>query len=118
VNDRIGRYRVREGSIVFFAPFAIHRHPSFWREPERFEPDRFLPAAKQDRPRYAYMPFSAGPRVCIGNHFAEMEARLILAAIVQRFDLILDERTRVDYDPSVTLRPKGGLFLRVRARTE
>ncbi len=116
-DDHIGRYRIRKGSIVFFAPYATHRHPSFWRDPERFDPDRFLPSAKKERPRYAYLPFSGGPRVCIGNHFAEMEARMILAAIVQRFDLILDESTRVDYDPSVTLRPKQGLHLRVRPRS-
>jgi cytochrome P450 len=115
-DDQVGRYRIRKGSIVFISPYSTHRHPTFWRDAERFDPDRFLPTAKRDRPRYAYLPFSGGPRVCIGSHFAEMEARLILAAIVQRFDLILDERTRLDYDPSVTLRPHGGLFMRIRPR--
>jgi cytochrome P450 len=115
-DDFVGRYRIREGSIVFIAPFAVHRHPSFWRNAERFDPDRFLPSAKKERPRYAYMPFSGGPRVCIGNHFAEMEARLILAAIVQRFDVALDESTVLNYDPSVTLRPHTGLNLRVLPR--
>lgn len=116
-EDQIGRYRIRKGSIVFMSPYSTHRHPTFWRDPERFDPDRFLPGAKKKRPRYAYLPFSGGPRVCIGSHFAEMEARIILASVVQRFDMILDQRSELHYDPSVTLRPRRGLYLRVRPRS-
>lgn len=116
-DDQMGPFRIRKGSIVFLSPYATHRHPAFWPEPQRFDPDRFLPEAVKARPKYAFYPFSGGPRVCIGNHFAEMEAKLILAAIAQRCTVALDESTRVDYDPSVTLRPRGGLRLKVRPRS-
>lgn len=115
-DDRVGDFQIRGGSIVFMSPYACHRNPAYWSEPEHFDPDRFSPEAKAKRPRYAYFPFAAGPRVCIGNHFAEMEARVVLATLAQRWDFTLDERTRIDPDPSVTLRPHHELRLRVRPR--
>ncbi len=115
-DDSVGRYRIRKGSIVFFSPYAAHRNPTYWPDPERFDPERFSPEQSEHRPRYAYFPFSGGPRVCIGNHFAEMEAKMILACIARDYDVALDASTEVLPDASVTLRPENGLRLRLTPR--
>ena len=91
----------------------------YFPEPERFDPERFAPEAEKALPRHAYLPFGAGPRVCIGNHFALMEGQLALATLVAascRFDLLPGHRS-VEPEPLVTLRPRGGLPMRVARRT-
>jgi cytochrome P450 len=108
-EDRIGGWRIPAGSLVIIGVSAIHHHPAFWPDPDRFEPDRFLPEQTSARPRYAYLPFGGGPRLCIGNTFALTEAPLILAAIFQHFRLELAPGTVVETLPLVTLRPRFGL---------
>ena len=78
-DDEIGGYRVPKGALVFLIPFVIHRRPQLWPDPERFDPDRFTPEQESERPRFAYIPFGGGPRGCIGNQFAMVEAQLIVA---------------------------------------
>ncbi len=107
--DVIGDYPVPANATVTLSPYLTHRHPDFWPEPERFDPERFTPERKAERPRYAYLPFGGGPRQCIGNNFALMEAILILATIAQRYRLHLLPGQRVGMQPLVTLRPLGGL---------
>ena len=85
------------------------RHPAFWDNPEGFDPERFLPERAKERPRYAYFPFGGGPRQCIGNNFALMEAQIIIAMVVQRYRLHLVSGHKVEPDPTVTLRPGGGV---------
>ena len=75
-DDEIGGYRVPKGSLVFLIPFVIHRRPALWPDPERFDPGRFTPEQEAARPKFAYMPFGGGPRGCIGNQFAMVEAQL------------------------------------------
>lgn len=84
-DDEMDGYPIRKGTLVTPLIYATHRHPDYWQKPLRFYPDHFLPAAVENRPRYAYLPFGAGQRICIGNHFALMEATLILADAAQRF---------------------------------
>ena len=96
--------------------YVTHRHPEFWDEPERFDPQRFTPERKAERPRYAYLPFGGGPRICIGNSFAMTEAILLLAAIVQRYRLTLLPGTQVELEPLITLRPKGQLLMTLTPR--
>jgi cytochrome P450 len=116
-EDEIGGYRVPANSGVAISPWLSHRNPEFWPEPERFDPERFSPAGSAGRPRYAYIPFGGGPRQCIGNEFALMEAQLVLAMIAQSFRLRLAPGARIDLDPAVTLRPKYGLPMTVTARS-
>lgn len=107
--DEIGGYTVPPQSTLTLSPYLTHRHPDFWEEPERFDPDRFTPERQAERPRYAYLPFGGGPRQCIGNNFAMTEATLLLATIAQRYRLALLPGHRVEMEPLITLRPKNGL---------
>lgn len=94
---------------MLLSPYVTHRHPGFWDNPEGFDPDRFLDEHVKARPRYAYFPFAGGPRQCIGNAFALMEATIIVAMVVQRYRLQLVSGAQVSPEPTVTLRPRGGV---------
>jgi cytochrome P450 len=85
--DEIGGYAIPADSTVFISPYVTHRHAEFWEEPDRFDPDRFTAERCSGRPRFAYFPFGGGPRLCIGNEFAMMEAQLILAMMTERYHL-------------------------------
>jgi cytochrome P450 len=113
----LGGYAVAKGQMVVFNVAGMHRMARHYPEPNRFDPERFTPAAEKALPRQAYMPFGAGSRVCIGNHFALMEGQLVLAALAQRlrFDPLPGARS-VDTESLVTVRPRGGLPMRVHRR--
>ena len=113
--DTIGGYTIPAGATVLISPFVVHRSPRYWDRPLVFDPDRFLPEASAGRPKFAYFPFGSGPRMCIGANLASMEAPLIVAALLQRFDFELPAGTTVQFSPRISLRPKGRLPLRVRA---
>jgi cytochrome P450 len=115
-DDEIGGYRVPKGSIVFLIPFVIHRRPKLWPNPERFDPDRFALEHEAARPRFAYIPFGGGPRGCIGNQFAMLEAQLIVAAIAQRYRIELVPEQRIRPEPLITLRPTPGIRATIRKR--
>jgi cytochrome P450 len=105
------------GDQVMVSQWIVHRDPRWFPSPEAFDPDRFTPEASAGRPRFAYFPFGGGPRVCIGNHFAMMEAVLMLAMIVARFRVELLPFEDLRFSPSVTLRPKGrGVRARLATR--
>jgi cytochrome P450 len=111
----LGGYPVPAGAQILVSQWVVHRDPRFFPNPEAFDPDRWADAARI--PRYAYFPFGGGPRVCIGNHFAMMEATLLLAIVLQRFEVDLLPGERLTFRPSVTLRQKGpGLRARLVAR--
>lgn len=109
-------YRIAKGSDIAISTYVMHRDPTIFHAPERFDPDRFRPENEAKLPSYAYLPFGGGPRVCIGNSFAMMEARLILATVLQRFKLRLAPGQTVSAEQLFTLRPKGGLKMSVQAR--
>jgi cytochrome P450 len=115
-DDDVQGYRVPRGALVVLSPYATQRHPDFWSEPERFDPARFLPGAAPDRHRYAYFPFGGGPHLCIGNHFALVEATLMIATIARRYRLEAVPGRSVDVDSGVTLQPRGGLPMLLRRR--
>lgn len=99
---------------VMICPWAMHHAEHVWPAPERFDPDRFSPEQEASRHRYAYLPFGAGPRICLGNHFAYMEAQLALAVLLSHYDFeLLGEDVP---EPSATLRPKHGVRMRVTRR--
>lgn len=107
-EDEIGGYRIPKGSRVVISPYVTHRHPDFWEDPDTFDPERFTPERSAGRARYAYFPFSGGPRQCIGNNFATMEATLVLATVAQRYRLTLAPGHPVEPEPSFTLRSRHG----------
>lgn len=106
----IGQFSCPAGAEVLIVPWVMHRDPRFWAEPELFRPERWL--GKADPPRSVYMPFGAGPRVCIGNHFALTEAMLVLATCLGRGTFELAQSARLPLSPAVTLRPKGPVSMR------
>ena len=109
--DTIGGYHIPAGSYIVMNQFGVHRHPDFWEEPERFDPDRFLPERSERRPRFAYNPFGGGPRQCIGNDLAMMETQIVLAMIAQHYRLRLVPGHPVELEPEVTLKPRFGLVV-------
>jgi cytochrome P450 len=115
-DDEIGGYRVPKGSLAFVIPFVVHRRPAWWPDPERFDPDRFTPERDAARPRFAYFPFGGGPRGCIGNQFAMMEAQLIVAAVAQRFRVAVVPGQEVRAEPLITLRPAPDIMARLEVR--
>jgi cytochrome P450 len=112
----IGGYGVPRGSIVVACQWVTHRDPRFFPDPERFEPERWTTEAKETRPKFSYFPFGGGPRVCIGEGFAWMEGALVLATIARRWRLRLEDDRPLVPAPSITLRPKGGIRMRIEAR--
>jgi cytochrome P450 len=114
--DQIGGYDIPAGSTVVLSPYVTHRHPDFWVNPEGFDPERFTPERSRGRPYFAYFPFGGGPRLCLGNNFALLEARLALATVAQRYRLELVPGHPVEPEPLVTLRPRHGLLMTLRPR--
>jgi cytochrome P450 len=115
-DTEIGPYRVPKGTVVLVSPFALHHRAEFWPDPERFDPDRFTATEEARRHKTAFLPFSAGPRTCIGNYFALMEGPLVLATLLQRADFALVDPRGTVPEPVATLRPKGGIPMKVSLR--
>lgn len=111
-----GGYRIPAGTRVIYSIYLTHRLLDIWPEPERFDPDRFLPDVARTRPTYSYLPFGGGARNCIGFAFTQIEAKILLARILQRFDISADTQP-VRARMGATLEPLPGLLLTVRART-
>ncbi len=105
-DDHIGPYVIPKGDTALVSPYLLHRDPTNWPDPERFDPDRFAPGRDKERPSYAYLPFGGGPRLCIGNQFALMEMQILLALLVRQFDLRAISDKPVPTQPLITLRPK------------
>jgi cytochrome P450 len=112
--DKIGNYKIAAGHNLLISPYALHRDKRLWPEPEKFNPSRFEPEEIKKRPKFSYLPFGGGPRLCIGNNFAMMEMQIVLASILQRFDFELARNKKVEPDPLITLRPKGGMWMRIK----
>jgi cytochrome P450 len=107
---------IPKGSVAGLMLYSAHHDARWFPEPEKFDPERFSPEREHTIPRYAYLPFGAGPRVCIGNSFALMEARLLLATIAQRYTLALAPGQTVQTLARITLIPKGGLPMTMHER--
>ena len=108
-DDEIGGYHVPANSLIFMSAHYTHRHPEIWEEPDKFDPERFTPERSAGRPRFAYFPFGGGPRICIGNAFAMMEAQLVLATVAQHYQLRLIPGHPVEPWVLATTRPRHGL---------
>jgi cytochrome P450 len=114
-EDEIGGYHVARGTTIAICIYTLHRHPGFWEAPDVFDPDRFQPAQSAGRHKFAYIPFGAGPRQCIGNSFGLMEASLIIANVAQHFELEMTPDTVVIPEPVFVLRPARDMLMRLRA---
>jgi cytochrome P450 len=115
--DLLGDVDVRPRSLVVVAPWVVHRHRLLWEEPDLFEPERFAPDRRALVPRFGYLPFGTGPRICIGAGFAMQEALVALAMIVQRFRFRLVADVKVEPVAWITLRPSHGLPMRLERRS-
>jgi cytochrome P450 len=115
-DDQIDGYSIPRGTLVLYSPYVTHRLPELWNNPDAFVPERFAPERLAALLRHTYIPFGAGPRQCIGNHFALMEAQLILAMIAQRYRLRLAPGAHVEVQPALTLRPRYGLHMTLQRR--
>jgi cytochrome P450 len=112
-DDAIGGFDIPARSIVILSPYVTHRHPGFWPDPEVFDPDRFTPERSSGRPRFAWYPFLGGPHQCIGQEFAVSEAVVAIATVVRSFRLALPPGAVVEPEPVLTIRPRGGMTMRV-----
>jgi cytochrome P450 len=110
-RDRIGGYDVPADTVVAICIYTVHRHTEFWESPDVFDPERFLPERSARRHKFAYIPFGAGPRQCIGNSFGLMEATLAIACVAQRFQLRLLPGVQVAPQALFVLRPNRDMLM-------
>jgi cytochrome P450 len=108
----IGGHLIPAGADVLVSPWVTHRHPAYWPQPQRFDPERFAPEAEAARPRYAWFPFGGGPRACIGQHFSMLEAVLILAVLLRDHRLTAVDR-KVSLGTAITLQSHSPVRCRV-----
>jgi cytochrome P450 len=116
VDHQAGSYVVPAGSVVIVSPYLLHHDPRWYEDPEAFVPERWRDEERTRRPRNAYLPFGAGPRMCVGEHFARLEGVLVLATIARRWRLDLVPGHRVELQPAVTLRPRHGMAMTAERR--
>jgi cytochrome P450 len=114
--DEIAGHAIPKGASIMIAPWVLHRHRLLWDNPDAFDPDRFSAERSKSRPRFAYLPFGGGPRICIGATLAMTEATLILATIAQRFRLSLIPDQDIKLQARITLRPRDGIRMSVAPR--
>jgi cytochrome P450 len=114
--DTLGGYPVAAGTNVLLPLYLLHRHPQFWQEPEKFLPERFAPEHEAQRPRFAYMPFAAGPRHCIGETFALYEMLVHLYKVARRYRLVHVPDRPLELEAQINLRTRYPLHMRLKAR--
>lgn len=115
-DDTLGEFHVPRGAHIFIAPYLLHRQPALWPDPERFDPDRFDAARSPPVDRYAFVPFSAGARRCIGEYFSFVEMQMHLAILLPRFRLRWTADRPVELDPAVNLRTRHSLHMTIARR--
>jgi cytochrome P450 len=111
--DDLAGTKVARGDLVIFCPYAIHRLPELWSDPEAFHPERFEAGREEQKNKFAYLPFSAGPRTCIGNSFAMIESQIIMGTLLARFRARLADPAPITPRPRVTLRTSRPVGLRL-----
>ena len=114
-EDEIGGYHIPANAVIAICLYTLHRHPNIWDRPEVFDPERFSPENLKGRDKFAYIPFGAGPRQCIGNNFGLMEAALVVACVLQRFELHLVPGIDVQPQALFVLRPSRDMLMNLRA---
>jgi cytochrome P450 len=112
----VGGYSIPKGANVILSQYVTHHDPRFFRDPERFDPDRWTPEMRASLPKFAYFPFGGGARSCVGEPFAWMEGTLLIAAISRRWEMRHSRGQKVEMSPNITLRPKRGMTMELRRR--
>jgi len=115
-RTELGGAPIPQGDLVSIVIRNLHRHPLYWTDPLEFRPERFLPENKTSLNRNAYMPFLSGPHMCIGNNFALMEGQLLLAMMVQKYDVSESPNQSDEGKMTITMRPKYGMPVKIRLR--
>lgn len=115
-EDELGGYKIPTDSMIILSPYLTHRHPDYWEDPEKFDPERFTPERSAGRHRYAYFPFGGGPRICLGNNFAMLEATIAVAMTAQRFKLRLLPGPEVHPKMVGTMRPDRYIMMSLQPR--
>ena len=114
-DDTLGGYHIPAGATIYVSLYATHRLPALWPEPDRFDPDRFTKELVERRPRFAFIPFAAGHRNCVGGNTAMVELKLAVAMIAQRYLLTLAPGQRVEAAAGTTMHPRYGMNMHIRA---
>jgi cytochrome P450 len=114
--DELGGYPIGPRTDVFISPYVLHRHPAFWSEPERFRPERFAGIDAKERHRFAYIPFSVGPRHCIGENMAMFEMLVHVNRMTRRFRLKRVSATPIEFEAQINLRPRSNLLMTIEER--
>ena len=112
----MGGFAIGPRTDVFISPYTLHRHPAFWSEPEEFRPARFAGIDAKERHRFAFLPFSVGPRHCIGENMAMFEMLVHVNRMVQRFRLTRVGTDPIELEAQINLRPRSNLMMRVEVR--
>jgi cytochrome P450 len=113
---RVGGYRVPKDALLMLPQWVVHRDPAHWENPQTFDPDRWLPERAADRHRYAYFPFGAGPRHCIGKQLSLVEAKVITSTVARRYSLELESSPEIRLRPSLTMHPRNPVRVTPRER--
>jgi cytochrome P450 len=114
--DTLGGYTIPAGTSVMLSPYLLHRHPQYWKEPDAFRPERFAPEHEAERPRFAYMPFAAGPRHCIGESLALYEMLMHLYKVARRYRLTYVADRPIELEAQINLRTRHPLFMKLERR--
>jgi cytochrome P450 len=114
--DELGGYAIAPRTDVFICPYLLHRHPAFWDRPEEFRPDRFAAADVEERHRFSYIPFSVGPRHCIGENVAMFEMLVHVQQMCKRFRLRRADTSDIELEAQINLRPRSNLMMTIEAR--
>ena len=114
--DDLGGFPIGPRTDVFISPYLLHRHPEFWSEPEEFRPARFAGPDADERHRFAYIPFSVGPRHCIGENLAMFEMLVHLHTMTRRFHLRRTNDEPIELEAQINLRPRSNLMMTVTMR--
>ena len=115
-SDEIAGYHIPENAEVFICPYIVHRHPSFWENPEQFNPERFAPGHFTNRSHFAYLAFSGGPHICIGSNFSTMALQTILALIMKTYRLSLTSNAIIEPQPQILLQPETDISMKLEKR--
>lgn len=115
-DDEVGGFRIPAGTNIFFAPYYTHRHGDHWEDPESFDPQRFNAEAVKSRHNFAFFPFSAGPRRCIGDYFSIVEMQIHLATLAKQFSLARADTQTIELAPEINLRSKNPIIMNLTRR--
>jgi cytochrome P450 len=115
-DDEFAGIKIKKGEDIAAFIYGLHHNPKYWKNSEKFDPDRFTPENKKEQVPFSYLPFGGGPKICIGKNFAIMEMQFILAMFIRRYKFILSPGQEVGFKPSLTLSPTNGIKVRVQKR--